>query len=70
MTEGVELNDGAVWIADIDSFFEDTKARAVLLKEGQLFVLRSETLTWVSVEEVLKPSPKRGKLAVVKGEAK
>ena len=57
---GVELNDGGVWIGDIDDFLASNQAIAVLLQEGKLFILTEGETKFLSLEEA-KKTQKKGK---------
>lgn len=48
----VEMNDGGMIIGDVTEFMIDTKSCAAHIRDGQLYVLRSDTLKWMSIEQV------------------
>lgn len=50
----VEVGDGAAVIGDIVAFLEDTKSVATHMRDGQLWVLRADTLRWMKIEDVRK----------------
>lgn len=50
----VEVGDGAAVIGDIVAFLEETKSAAVHMRDGQLWVLRTDTMKWMKIEDVRK----------------
>jgi hypothetical protein len=62
----VEVGDGAAVIGDVVAFLEEAKSVAVHMRDGQMWVLRERTLTWMKIEDVRKTDKKRGELASVK----
>lgn len=50
----VDVQDGSAVIGDIVDFLEETKSVAVHMRDGQMWVLRAETLKWMKIEEVRK----------------
>lgn len=55
------LGDGDVYIEDMPEFLEKFDAIAVQNRDGQLFVLRKNTLNWVNVEKSVKRGPQSAK---------
>lgn len=53
-----ELGDGCAVIGDLVDFLSETKSSAVMLRDGQMWVLRSDTLTWMKIEDVRKAEKK------------
>jgi hypothetical protein len=55
------LSDGDIYIEDMPEFLERFDAIACQNKDGQLFVLRKDTLNWVNVETSVKRGPRSAK---------
>jgi hypothetical protein len=55
------LGDGDVYIDDMPDFLARFDAIAVQNKDGQLFVLRKDTLNWVNVETTVRRKPQAAK---------
>jgi hypothetical protein len=63
----VEVADGSAVIGDITGFLSETKSLAVHMREGQMWVLREDSLTWMKIQEVRKSEAKAtAKIAAVK----
>lgn len=67
--EALFIADGETHIPDGDEFYELTGAIASQLRDGQLFVLRRDTLKWVSVEDVNSLNKRGSKVTAIKGGA-
>lgn len=61
--EPIQFSDGDCHIADGPELYELTESLASQFRDGQLYVLKRDTLKWVSVEAIHKP----GKLSAIKG---
>lgn len=59
------LADGDCHIADGPELYELTESLASQFRDGQLYVLKRDTLKWVSVEAITKTSA--GKLSAIRG---
>jgi len=55
------LGDGDIYIEDMPEFLEKFGAMAVQNRDGQLFVLRKDTLNWVNVETSVRRGPRSAK---------
>ena len=67
--EALFIADGETHIPDSAEFYELTGAIASQLRDGQLFVLRRDTLKWVSVEDIHSLNKRGGKVTSIKGGA-
>jgi hypothetical protein len=64
--EPIQLSDGDCHIADGPELYELTDSLAAQFRDGQLYVLKRDTLKWVSVEAITNKS-KAGKLSAIRG---
>jgi hypothetical protein len=63
--EPLQLADGECHISDGPELYELTDSLASQFRDGQLYVLKRDTLKWVSVEDINnKPA---GKLSAIRG---
>lgn len=69
VAESLFIADGETHIPDSAEFYELTGAIASQFRDGQLYVLRRDTLKWVSVEEVHSLNKRAGKVTSIKGGA-
>lgn len=67
--EALFISDGETHIPNGAEFYELTGAIAAQLRDGQLYVLRRDTLKWVSVEDVHSLNKRAGKVTSIKGGA-
>lgn len=61
--DAAEVGDLGAVIGDLGEFLKDTDSVAVMMRDGQMFVLKSETLTWVSIDEVRAQQAKKKRVS-------
>jgi hypothetical protein len=60
------LADGETIVADYEEFLELTNAHAVMSRDGNLYVLRRDTMKWCCVEG-LPPTKSKAALSAIPG---
>ena len=67
VAESLFISDGELHIPDSAEFYELTDSIASQFRDGQLYVLRRDTLKWASVEEIQSLNKRGSKVTAIKG---